>query len=166
MSWYYHWEYGKLSARGTAEQLTTQRLIPSYFLVKLLNALKLVSSQSLYIIWITQGPSDTEKNGKGKKSLELIETAQNWFSAHKPLHMRLFDFGFVITNTNRTFGKKLLWYVLTVPQVCVTCASQTRCAKWPRIIYLYHAEETRSSSRRRSINDLNDPPHRHLHYNA
>ena len=94
------WEVAHPWDCGTANSTET----PSYFLVELLNALKLVSSQSLYIIWITQGPSDTEKNGKGKKSLELIETAQNWFSAHKPLHMGLSDFGFVISNTNRSFG--------------------------------------------------------------
>ena len=77
----------------------------SYVLVELLNALKLVSSPSLYIIWKTHGPSSTEANDKGKKSLELIEIAQNWFSTHIPLHMGLSDFGFVITNTNRTFGE-------------------------------------------------------------
>lgn len=78
---------------------------PYYFLEELLNALQLISGPSLYIIWKTQGPSERETNDKGKQSLKLIETAQNWFSTHSPSHMGLSDFGSEMNNGNRIFGQ-------------------------------------------------------------
>lgn len=77
---------------------------PQLILMRVLDTLKDLSSSSLYIIWKTHGPSGAEENTKGQKTLELIETAQNWFSMHKPLHMGLSDFGFEIYNSSRSFG--------------------------------------------------------------
>jgi len=76
---------------------------PSDRVIKTLNILKMISSPSLYIIWKTHGPGNTEDN-QSATSLKMTKTAQNWFSINKPLHMGLSDFGFVVTNGDRTFS--------------------------------------------------------------
>lgn len=75
-------------------------------LVQLLNALRLASGPSLYVVWKTHGPDAREVRFPewGERSDALRRMAQEWFRTRDPEHMGLSDFGAAIAGGERAFG--------------------------------------------------------------
>jgi hypothetical protein len=77
---------------------------PEKFLIEILDHLNRIAGPSLFIVWKTHGSTAHEDSNlvMRRKTLNLIQTAEKWFSSTETKHMGLAHFGAAVSR--RSYG--------------------------------------------------------------